>query len=135
VTREVCENLKTALADYAGPVLFVSRSDSTLRGHYPVETDVMNAVLGPFDATLLTPAFFEGGRITRDSTHYLVVDGKPVPTHETNSRAIRCSATAPRFCRLCGGKNRRPRCRQGCGTPDARRPAGRQDRRLARRAA
>ena len=83
VTREVCENLKAALADYAGPVLFVSRSDSTLRGHYPVETDVMNAVLGPFDATLLTPAFFEGGRITVDSTHYLVVDGTPVPTHET----------------------------------------------------
>ena len=83
ITREVCVNLKAALADYAGPVLFVSRSDSTLRGHYPVETDVMNAVLGPFDATLLTPAFFEGGRITRDSTHYLMVDGKPVPTHET----------------------------------------------------
>ena len=83
VTREVCENLKRALAEYAGPVLFVSRSDSTLRGHYPVETDVMNAMLGPFDATLLTPAFFEGGRITRDSTHYLIVDGKPVPTHET----------------------------------------------------
>ncbi|WP_324779863.1 four-carbon acid sugar kinase family protein [Thiobacillus sedimenti] len=83
VTREVCENLRLALADYAGPVLFVSRSDSTLRGHYPVETDVMNAVLGPFDATLLTPGFFEGGRITRDSTHYLMVDGEPVPTHET----------------------------------------------------
>ncbi|MHB1143464.1 MAG: four-carbon acid sugar kinase family protein [Thiobacillus sp.] len=83
VTREVCENLNLALVDYSGPVLFVSRSDSTLRGHYPVETDVMNDVLGPFDATLLTPAFFEGGRITRDSTHYLMVDGKPVPTHET----------------------------------------------------
>jgi len=83
VMREVCGNLKAALADYSGPVLFVSRSDSTLRGHYPVETDVMNEVLGPFDATLLTPAFFEGGRITRDSTHYLMVDGKPVPTHET----------------------------------------------------
>lgn len=83
VTREVCENLKAALADYAGPVLFVSRSDSTLRGHYPIETDVMNEVLGPFDATLLTPAFFEGGRVTRDSTHYLLVDGKPVPTHAT----------------------------------------------------
>jgi uncharacterized protein YgbK (DUF1537 family) len=83
VTREVCDNLKLALADYTGPVLFVSRSDSTLRGHYPVETDVMNAVLGPFDATLLTPGFFEGGRITHDSTHYLIIDGKPVPTHET----------------------------------------------------
>jgi uncharacterized protein YgbK (DUF1537 family) len=83
VTREVCVNLKAALADFAGPVLFVSRSDSTLRGHYPVETDVMNEILGPFDATLLTPGFFEGGRITRDSTHYLLVDGTPVPTHET----------------------------------------------------
>jgi uncharacterized protein YgbK (DUF1537 family) len=83
VTREVCANLKAAVADYTGPVLFVSRSDSTLRGHYPVETDVINEVLGPFDATLLTPAFFEGGRITRDSTHYLMIDGKPVPTHET----------------------------------------------------
>jgi len=83
VTREVCVNLKAALADYTGPVLFVSRSDSTLRGHYPVETDVMDAALGPFDATILTPAFFEGGRITRDSTHYLIIDGKPVPTHET----------------------------------------------------
>ncbi|NWG76176.1 MAG: four-carbon acid sugar kinase family protein, partial [Rubrivivax sp.] len=83
VTREVCANLKQALADYTGPVLFVSRSDSTLRGHYPVETDVMASELGPFDATLLTPAFFEGGRITRDGTHYLIVDGKPVPTHAT----------------------------------------------------
>ncbi len=83
VTREVCLNLKAALADYAGPVLFVSRSDSTLRGHYPVETDVMNDVLGPFDATLMTPAFFEGGRITRDGMHYLIVDGRLVPTHDT----------------------------------------------------
>ncbi len=83
VTREACVNLKVALLDYSGPVLFVSRSDSTLRGHYPIETDVMNEVLGPFDATLLTPAFFEGGRVTRDSTHYLLVDGKPVPTHAT----------------------------------------------------
>jgi uncharacterized protein YgbK (DUF1537 family) len=83
VTREVCVNLKAALLDHAGPVLFVSRSDSTLRGHYPVETDVMESELGPFDATLLTPAFFEGGRVTRDGTHYLIIDGQPVPTHET----------------------------------------------------
>ncbi|MEQ1592601.1 MAG: four-carbon acid sugar kinase family protein [Thiobacillaceae bacterium] len=83
ITRDVCVNLKAALTNYAGSVLFVSRSDSTLRGHYPVETDVMHTELGPFDATILTPAFFEGGRITRDSTHYLIVDGKPVPTAET----------------------------------------------------
>lgn len=88
VTREVCVNLKRALADLAAaghPInpIMVSRSDSTLRGHYPVETDVIAAELGPFDAHFIVPAFFEGGRITLDSTHYLMVNGKPVPVHET----------------------------------------------------
>ena len=64
ITREVCHNLKTALKDFKQPALFVSRSDSTLRGHYPVETDVMAEELGPFDAHFLVPAFFEGGRFT-----------------------------------------------------------------------
>ncbi|MBD2424505.1 four-carbon acid sugar kinase family protein [Phormidium sp. FACHB-1136] len=84
VTREVCQNLKQAIAlEGVQEFLVVSRSDSTLRGHYPIETDVMAAELGPFDAHFLVPAFFEGGRITRDSRHYLMVDGDPVPVHET----------------------------------------------------
>ena len=84
VTREVCQNLNQALkAEEVKDFLVVSRSDSTLRGHYPVETDVIAEELGPFDAHFLTPAFFEGGRITRDSVHYLVVGGKEVPVHET----------------------------------------------------
>jgi uncharacterized protein YgbK (DUF1537 family) len=88
ITREVCHNLKLVLAELRkegrdiNPVM-VSRSDSTLRGHYPVETDVIAEELGPFDAHFLVPAFFEGGRITRDSTHYLVVNGKETPVHET----------------------------------------------------
>ncbi|MBD0269931.1 MAG: four-carbon acid sugar kinase family protein, partial [Cyanobacteria bacterium Co-bin8] len=49
----------------------------------PVETDAIAAELGPFDAHFLIPAFFEGGRITRDSTHYLIVNGVPTPVHET----------------------------------------------------
>lgn len=88
VTREVCRNLKHVLgelADAGEPLnpLIVSRSDSTLRGHYPVETDIIAEELGPFDAHFLVPAFFEGGRITRDGIHYLIVDGNPVPVHET----------------------------------------------------
>lgn len=88
ITREVCLNLKQALQDCAAagmPInpLLVSRSDSTLRGHYPVETDVIAEVLGPFDAHFIIPAFFEGGRFTRDSVHYLVVAGEPVPVHQT----------------------------------------------------
>ena len=83
VTREVCRNLKQALSGRGVHPIFVSRSDSTLRGHYPVETDVMAEELGPFDAHFLTPAFFEGGRTTRDSVHYLKVEGRNVPVHET----------------------------------------------------
>jgi uncharacterized protein YgbK (DUF1537 family) len=88
LTREVCVNLRQALDELAtvginiNP-LMVSRSDSTLRGHYPVETDMIAQELGPFDAHFIVPAFFEGGRITIDSVHYLMVDGKPVPVHET----------------------------------------------------
>jgi uncharacterized protein YgbK (DUF1537 family) len=88
VTREICVNLSSALAGLAAdgqaiqPVV-VSRSDSTLRGHYPVETDVIAEELGPFDAHFLVPAFFEGGRVTRGGVHYLLVDGAPVPVNQT----------------------------------------------------
>ncbi len=84
VTREVCQNLKQAIAlEGVEDFLVVSRSDSTLRGHYPIETDVIAAELGGFDAHFLTPAFFEGGRTTRDSVHYLQVNGVDTPVHET----------------------------------------------------
>jgi len=102
LTREVCHNLKVALEELSTSVsnddekgssgqhapaginpILVSRSDSTLRGHYPVETNVIAEELGPFDAHFLVPAFFEGGRITRNAIHYLKMDGKEIPCHET----------------------------------------------------
>lgn len=84
VTREVCQNLKKAIAAEAiEDFLIVSRSDSTLRGHYPIETDAIAEELGPFDAHFLIPAFFEGGRITRHSVHYLMVNSVETPVHET----------------------------------------------------
>ncbi|MEH1818535.1 MAG: four-carbon acid sugar kinase family protein [Nostoc sp.] len=84
VIKEVCQNLKIALnAEGIDDFLIVSRSDSTLRGHYPIETDAIAQELGPFDAHFLVPAFFEGGRITRDSVHYLIISGVLTPVHET----------------------------------------------------
>jgi uncharacterized protein YgbK (DUF1537 family) len=84
ITQEVCQNLKIAIAQaQISDFLIVSRSDSTLRGHYPIETDVIAAELGGFDAHFLTPAFFEGGRTTRDSIHYLEVNGMDTPVHQT----------------------------------------------------
>ena len=88
VTRDICVNLKQALNELKtqavdiNPIV-VSRSDSTLRGHYPVETDIIAEELGPFDAHFMIPAFFEAGRFTRESTHYLMVNDKLVPVHET----------------------------------------------------
>ncbi|NJK36204.1 MAG: four-carbon acid sugar kinase family protein [Oscillatoriales cyanobacterium SM2_2_1] len=84
VTQQVCRALQGVLAETGiRDFLVVSRSDSTLRGHYPVETDVIAAEMGGFDAHFLVPAFFEGGRFTRDSVHYLMVNGVPTPVHET----------------------------------------------------
>jgi uncharacterized protein YgbK (DUF1537 family) len=81
--REICRGLRLVLAELeaAGELerwLVVSRGDSTLRGHFPVEVDVIAEELGPFDATLLAPAFLPGGRTTRGGVHYL--HGEPVHT-------------------------------------------------------
>lgn len=84
VVQEVCRNLKQALKEtQIDNFLVVSRSDSTLRGHYPIETDAIASELGGFDAHFLTPAFFEGGRVTKGSTHYLLIDEVLTPVHET----------------------------------------------------
>ena len=78
--REICRALAVALpAAGLARWWLLSRGDSTLRGHFPLEVDVISAELGPFAATLLIPAFFEGGRTTVGGVHLL--HGQPV--HET----------------------------------------------------
>lgn len=82
--RDLCRLLRQALEEARregaiGRWLLVSRGDSTLRGHCPLEAEVIAAELGPFDSTLLVPAFLEGGRTTVAGVHLL--QGRPV--HET----------------------------------------------------
>ena len=77
--REICSALRQALAaEGMSPtdVVLVSRGDSTLRGHGVLEPEVIAEELGPFDATLHVPAFFEGGRTTVNGVHLL--NGEPV---------------------------------------------------------
>lgn len=83
VTREICRNLKGVLGRGTNRPIYVSRSDSTLRGHYPLETDVIAEELGPFDAHFLVPAFFEGGRVTVHGIHYLAEGNRLVRTDAT----------------------------------------------------
>ena len=45
VVREVMEAVLEVAAHYDYRLIFVSRSDSCLRGHFPLETDVMRTVL------------------------------------------------------------------------------------------
>ncbi len=77
-------NLKAAQRDAGVACAVVSRSDSTLRGHFPVETDAMADGLGEtFDLTLIVPAFFDGGRYTIDNVHYVAEGDRLVPAAET----------------------------------------------------
>src|SRR5918997_2174780 len=70
LNREISRNLSEAAGDASVDFDVVSRSDSTLRGHYPAETDALAEVLreagrGP-DGLIICPAFFEAGRFTVD---------------------------------------------------------------------
>ena len=74
-TREAARAALIAAEQVGVRVDFVSRSDSTLRGHFPLETDtlaqVLRAAIGrPPDGVVLVPAFPDAGRITVDSVHY-----------------------------------------------------------------
>ncbi|GIX47560.1 MAG: hypothetical protein KatS3mg131_1771 [Candidatus Tectimicrobiota bacterium] len=62
----------------------VSRSDSTLRGHFPGEVEALAAALEtPFDAWLLVPFFEEGGRYTLGDVHYVAEGETLVPAAAT----------------------------------------------------
>lgn len=60
--KEVATNALRAAAELGIEIDFVSRSDSTLRGQYPLETDVLTTTLaevaGPaVDGVVIVPAF------------------------------------------------------------------------------
>lgn len=96
---------RAKIAEIAGTVLveakklgvravFVSRSDSTLRSHFPLECNVIRAAMldaeragakeqTDIDALFLVPAFFEGGRVTRNDVHLIRMQNEWIPTDRT----------------------------------------------------
>jgi uncharacterized protein YgbK (DUF1537 family) len=83
LNRELAVNLRAAAAETGRAFSVVSRSDSTLRGHFPAETDGLAAVLGPFDGILLAPYFGDGGRLTIHDIHYVQRGDELVPAADT----------------------------------------------------
>lgn len=88
VTREAMEMVVRVNEDFGYRLIIVSRSDSCLRGHFPLETDVMRSVLVEhglpvFPKTPFCPAFIEAGRVTIDGVHYMKDGDKLIPVSET----------------------------------------------------
>lgn len=88
VHSEIAERLWQVSRETGQDFILISRSDSTLRGHYPLETETLRQVLEQeddkrFDGEVIYPFFLEGGRYTIGDTHY-VSDGKTlVPAGNT----------------------------------------------------
>ncbi|HYW79166.1 MAG TPA: four-carbon acid sugar kinase family protein [Thermoguttaceae bacterium] len=80
LNREIAENLREARRQTGRDFTLISRSDSTLRGHFPEELDALTAGLQePFDAWVICPFFEEGGRLTIDDIHYVAEGDRLVP--------------------------------------------------------
>lgn len=88
VTREAMEMVIKVNQDYGYRLIIVSRSDSCLRGHFPLETDVMRQSLVQHGYTVapktpFCPAFIEAGRVTIDGVHYMKDGNRLIPVSET----------------------------------------------------
>lgn len=88
INKEVVTAAVTAARTRGLRPVFASRSDSTLRGHFPLEPDVIAATLDDLgephiDNIVLVPAFPDAGRVTIGGVHGMVADGEFTPVGET----------------------------------------------------
>lgn len=90
--RLIAERAVRAAAACHKGLLLVSRGDSTLRGHYPLEPETLRSALRErtgrnMDGQILCPFFLEGGRFTIDSVHYVKEGDWLVPAGQTEFAA------------------------------------------------
>lgn len=86
--REIARTVADAARETGADYLLVSRCDSTLRGHYPLETETLQqatAEAGGYaaDGEVLCPFFKEGGRFTIDNVHYVRYGDELIPAGGT----------------------------------------------------
>ncbi|MDF2878079.1 MAG: hypothetical protein K0S30_1175 [Clostridia bacterium] len=86
--QEIISRVEKIAKETCKEYLIMSRSDSTLRGHYPLETELLK---GGFEADgkkkadgeILCPFFKEGGRFTINNVHYVKTGDKLIPAGQT----------------------------------------------------
>ena len=87
VHKEIASNIAAAARETGKRYLIMSRSDSTLRGHFPLETELLRDGMEAdglrVDGEILCPFFKEGGRFTIGNTHYVKYGDELVPAAQT----------------------------------------------------
>ena len=84
LARTIGANLLAASQQTGRGFFVISRSDSTLRGHYPNEVDaLLEGMNQPEAIRLIIPAFFAGGRYTIGDVHYVQEGEQLIPAAET----------------------------------------------------
>lgn len=86
--HELIQNIAVVSKEMGIEPVIVSRSDSTLRGHFPLETQLireeMEKELGiVMDGEVLCPFFREGGRFTIEDVHYVRYGEQLIPAAQT----------------------------------------------------
>lgn len=81
LNREIIKQVKRLVP--TDKLRLISRSDSTLRGHFRSEVETLEREAGPFDGLLVVPYFGEGGRLTINDTHFVAEGNRLIPAHET----------------------------------------------------
>lgn len=84
----IAQHIAAAAKATGTDFILISRGDSTLRGHYPMETDTVRSVLETelgicFDGEIICPFFCEGGRYTLNNVHYVKEGDELVPAGQT----------------------------------------------------
>ncbi|MFZ2657981.1 MAG: four-carbon acid sugar kinase family protein [Victivallales bacterium] len=113
INREATANVLGVAKELGKEVSFISRGDSTLRGHYPLETGTIRGAYeeadgNPVDGEIFVPFFEEGGRFTANDIHYVMQDDELVPAGETefardSTFAYRSSNLKDYIAEKCGG--------------------------------
>ena len=88
INEEIVKDVLAVTQEINKKVVFISRSDSTLRGHYPLEPDIIKETIESqsnqrISGELLIPFFDEGKRITRQDVHYIYEDSQWIPVSQT----------------------------------------------------
>jgi uncharacterized protein YgbK (DUF1537 family) len=84
MNREISANLASAAEQAGAKFAIVSRGDSTLRGHFPAETEAVEEALRVgLDGIVLCPCYIEAGRLTVEDIHWVRQGQSLVPAGET----------------------------------------------------